>query len=128
MPGSARRRRRTSPSWHRWQPRNASFTPARGIVRAGLVQAPSRYRWSSAAAHLRGRDDALVQVAPLLQMASNWRHLLTSVIREEELKVLRAHKRTGRPLGDENVLALFEQNLGRIMIRQKPGPKNVQER
>src|SRR5208337_4466498 len=47
-------------------------------VRAGLVQAPSRYRWSSAAAHLRGRDDVLVQVAPLLQMAPNWRRLLTS--------------------------------------------------
>ncbi|MGO8900458.1 MAG: hypothetical protein ACLQU5_19235, partial [Isosphaeraceae bacterium] len=51
-------------------------------VRAGLVQAPSRYRWSSAAAHLRGRDDALVQVAPLLQMAPNWRRLLTIAIRE----------------------------------------------
>ena len=53
-------------------------------VRAGLVQAPSRYRWSSAAAHLRGRDDVLVQVAPLLQMAPNWRRLLTSAIREEK--------------------------------------------
>ena len=29
---------------------------------AGLVQAPSRYRWSSQAANLRGRDDALVRV------------------------------------------------------------------
>ena len=47
-------------------------------VRTGLVQAPSRYRWSSAAAHLRGRVDALVQVAPLLQMAPNWRRLFTS--------------------------------------------------
>ena len=66
---------------HLWQGRFASFlmdedhflTAARYVelnpVRAGLVQAPSRYRWSSAAAHLRGRDDAPVQVAPLLQMA-----------------------------------------------------------
>ena len=48
-----------------WQGRFASFvmdedhllTAARYVelnpVRAGLVQAPSRYRWSSAAAHLR---------------------------------------------------------------------------
>ena len=75
---------------HLWQGRFASFvmdedhllTAARYVelnpVRAGLVQAPSRYRWSSAAAHLRGRDDALVQVAPFLQMAPNWRRLLTS--------------------------------------------------
>ena len=53
---------------HLWQGRFASFvmdedhllTAARYVelnpVRAGLVQAPSRYRWSSAAAHLRGRD------------------------------------------------------------------------
>ena len=95
-------------------------------VRTGLVQAPSRYRWSSAVAHLRGRDDVLVQVAPLLQMAPNWRRLLTSAISEEELKALRAHESTGRPLGDENFLALLEQNLGRILRRQKPGPKDVQ--
>jgi len=98
-------------------------------VRAGLVQAPSRYRWSSAAAHLRGRDDALVQVAPLLQMAPNWRRPLTSAIKkEDELKALRAHERTGWPPGDENFLALLEQNLGRILRRQKPGPNNVQAR
>ena len=47
-------------------------------------------------------------------MAPNWRRLLTSAIKEEELKALRAHERTGRPLGDENFLALLEQNLGRI--------------
>jgi len=46
--------------------RYVEFSP----VRAGLVDAPSRYRWSSAAAHLRGRDDALVRVAPLLEVAS----------------------------------------------------------
>ncbi len=97
-------------------------------MRAGLVQAPSRYRWSSAAAHLRGRDEVLVQVAPLLPMAPNWRRLLTSAIREGELKALRAHERTGRLLGDKNFLALLEQNLGRTLRRQKPGPKNVQER
>ena len=78
-------------------------------------------------AHLRGRDDALVQVAPLLQMAPNWRRLLTSAIKEEELKALRgiAHR---PPLGDENFLVLLEQNLGRILRRQKPGPRNVQAR
>ena len=118
-----------------WQGRFASFvmdedhllTAARYVefnpVRAGLVQTPSRYRWSSAAAHLRGRDDVPVPVAPLLPMAPNWRGLLTSASREDELKALRAHERTGRPLGDENFLALLERNLGRILRRQKPGPK-----
>ena len=106
-----------------WQGRFASFvldepyllTAARYVelnpVRAGLVNAPSRYRWSSAAAHVRGQDDALVQVAPLLKLVPNWRGFLARVIREEDIKLLRAHEQTGRPLGDEEFLATLEQNL-----------------
>ena len=33
-------------------------------VCAGLIGSPGRYRWSSAAAHVRGRDDVLVRVGP----------------------------------------------------------------
>ncbi len=124
-------------SWrgHLWQGRFASFvlderyllTTARYVelnpVRAGLISAPSRYPWSSALAHVRGRDDALVRVAPLLQLVPDWRRFLTRVIREEDLKLLRTHEHTGRPLGDEDFLASLEQNLGRILRPQKPGPK-----
>ena len=49
---------------------------------------------------MRGRDDALVRVAPLTKQVSNWRGFLARVIREEDIKVLRAHERTGRPLGE----------------------------
>ena len=119
---------------HLWQGRFASFvldepyvlTAARYVelnpVRAGLVNAPSRYRWSSAATHVRGQDDALVQVAPLLKLAPPWRGFLARVIREEDIKLLRAHEQTV-PLGDEEFLATLEENLGRILRRQKPGPK-----
>jgi putative transposase len=106
---------------------NYLLTAARTIelnpVRAGLVNTPRQYRWSSAAAHQRGKDDALVRVRPLLQLAPEWRRLLTRVVREEDLKVLGAHEHTGRPLGDEAFLAALEQNLGRTLRRQKPGPK-----
>jgi len=120
---------------HLWQGRFASFvldepyllTAARYVelnpVRAGLINAPSRYAWSSAAAHVRGRDDALVRVAPLTKLVPNWRGFLARVIRERDIKVLRAHQRTGRPLGEEDFLATLEQDLGRILRRQKPGPK-----
>ena len=120
---------------HLWQGRLASFvldarhvlTAARYVelnpVRAGLASAPSRYQWSSTAAHARGKDDPLVPVAPLLKLAPNWRGLLDRVIRAEDIKALRVHERTGRPLGDEAFLALLEQKLRRILRRQKPGPK-----
>ena len=45
-------------------------------VRAGLVNSPRQYRFSSAAAHQRGADDALVRVRPLLQLAPDWRRFL----------------------------------------------------
>ena len=120
---------------HLWQGRFASFVmdepyllaTARYVelnpVRAGLVEAPSEYPWSSAGAHLAGRDDGLVQVAPLLELAPKWRRLLTSAVTEEELKVLRGHERTGRPLGDDDFLVRLEKNLGRVLRRQKPGRK-----
>ena len=59
----------------------------------------------------------------LTKLVPNWRGFLARVIREEDIKVLRAHERTGRPLGDEDFLATLEQDLGRILRRQKPGPK-----
>jgi REP-associated tyrosine transposase len=120
---------------HLWQGRFASFvldepyllSAARYVelnpVRAGLVTTPRKYRWSSAAAHLHGKDDVLVRVSPLLQLEPDWRRFLTRVIREEDLKILRAHDNTGRPLGDDAFLESLEQNLGRILRRQKPGPK-----
>jgi len=95
------------------------------VCRAEQVEiwgAPSRYRWSSAAAHLRGRDGALVRVAPLLEVAPNRCRLLISVIRGDHLKALRRRDHSGRPLGDEAFLASLEQDLGPILRRQKPGP------
>ena len=120
---------------HLWQGRFASFVmdepyllaAARYIelnpVRAGLVVAPSDYRWSSARAHLKGKDDALVQVAPLLAMTGKWRQLLTSAVSEEQLRQFREHERTGRVLGDDAFQRQLEKKLGRVLRRQKPGPK-----
>jgi putative transposase len=125
---------------HLWQGRFASFvlgkpfllTAVRHVelnpVRAGLSSAPSRYRWSSAGAHLRGRDDTLVKVAPLLKEVPDWRGFLRRVLREEEVNVLRSHERTGRPLGEEAFVAKLEKKLGRVLRRQKPGPKRKQQR
>src|SRR5512136_131394 len=40
-------------------------------VRARLVELPWQYPWSSAAAHVRGRDDVLVKVRPMLGRVEN---------------------------------------------------------
>jgi putative transposase len=65
-------------------------------VRARLVEHPRQCRWSSAKAHLSGRDDQSARVAPLLAMIADWRGFLDSVIQEEELRDFRQHAHTGR--------------------------------
>jgi putative transposase len=116
-----------------WQGRFASFVmdepyllaAARYIelnpVRARLVPDAAEWRWSSARAHLAGRDDCLVKVAPLLAMVSDWRGLLQSAVREEDLQELRAHARTGRPLGNESFVERLERTVGRTLKLQKGG-------
>jgi putative transposase len=92
-------------------------------VRAELVERPRQWPWSSAKAHLLGRDDRLVKVAPLLAMVGDWKAFLKSATSEEELRELREHGRTGRPLGSPTFLDRLESRVGRVLKPQKPGPK-----
>ncbi len=116
-----------------WQGRFASFVmdepyllaAARYVelnpVRAELVADAAEWPWSSARAHLSGRDDRLAKVAPLLAMVDDWRGFLNSAIREEELLDLREHGRTGRPLGNATFLEQLEAIVGRVLKPQKGG-------
>jgi putative transposase len=116
-----------------WQGRFASFVmdesyllaAARYVelnpVRAGLVADAAEWPWSSATAHLAGRDDRLVRVAPMLAMIDDWRGFLDSAIREEETQDLRDHGRTGHPLGSAAFVERLEQAAGRLLRPRKPG-------
>jgi len=92
-------------------------------VRAGLAKRPEEYQWSSARAHLAGQDDNLVKVKPLLGMAEDWGRYLGEKAEEDEIDLLRKHERTGRPLGSRRFIRRIEQKLGKILLRQRPGPK-----
>jgi putative transposase len=92
-------------------------------VRAGLVDSPDSYPWSSAGPHLKGHDDALVKARPLLDRVDSWRPFLSSTILEKEKSSFKRHERTGRPLGDPEFISQIEQKLNRIIQRRKPGPK-----
>jgi len=118
-----------------WQGRFASFVmdepyllaAARYVelnpVRAQLAAHAADWPWSSARAHLSGRDDGLVKVAPLLARIADWNAFLQSVVPEEELREMRGHGRTGRPLGDETFLERLERLAGRALKPHKRGPK-----
>ena len=118
-----------------WQGRFSSFvmdesyllTAVRYIelnpVRAQLVSDPAFYPWSSAKAHIEGRDDVLVKVSPLLELIPNWKEFLWEDIKDKECENLRLHERTGRPLGDEAFIEKLEELLGQQLQKRKPGPK-----
>lgn len=122
---------------HLWQGRFASFVMGeshllaaaryieRNPVRAGLVQSPEDWAFSSAGAHLKGRDDSLVKVAPLLDLAPDWRNFIADNAPEtdEETGKINLHVSTGRPLGDAAFVAALENRLGRSLAKRKPGPK-----
>jgi putative transposase len=120
---------------HLWQGRFASFVMDEGYllaaaryvetnpVRAKLVREAQRWRWSSAAAHLAGKDDGVVQVRPLLEMAGDWQSFLKEQVTQGELARFRGHERTGRPLGDERFVKRLEKMLKRVLARRRPGPK-----
>jgi putative transposase len=90
-------------------------------VRAGLAVDAAQWPWSSAGAHLSGRDARLVRVAPMLAMVADWRGLLNSAVREEEIRDIREHGRTGCPLGNASFVECLERTIGRILRPSKPG-------
>jgi putative transposase len=93
-------------------------------VRAGLVRQPWRYQWSSAAAHVRGQDDGLVSASPMPELVGeDWREYLQREVSGLDMKLLRLHSRTGRPLGSPEFVRTLERTLGRAIglgLRGRP--------
>jgi putative transposase len=104
--------------------RYLAFNP----VRAKLCERPEDWPWSSARAHLAGRDDNLVNVRPLLDGGANPRDLFT-MSRDESAALfdLETKSMIGRPMGGEAFLTDVEARLGRTVRRAKPGRKRRAE-
>jgi len=118
-----------------WQGRFASFPmdqphllmAARYIelnpLRARLAGWAADYPWSSARAHLAGRDDGLVKAAPLLALVDDWAGFLGAGPDAAEAETLRRHARSGRPLGGDGFVTALEARLRRELAPRKRGPK-----
>ncbi len=94
-------------------------------VRAKLVARAEDWRWSSVSAHLAGRDDGLVEVAPLLERCGG---RFADLIAEEpdpaRIAALRAAETIGRPLGDAAFLDRLAALTGRDPRPGKRGRKS----
>jgi putative transposase len=93
-------------------------------VRARLVDRPEEWPWSSVRAHLDGRDDALVRVAPALERYGDFAAFLGHGGEADHAwRALRRSETSGRPLGSAAWIAGLEARTGRILTPQKRGPK-----
>jgi len=94
-------------------------------VRAGLVEAPDKWPWSSALAHISGRGDGFVDPAPLVAMVEEaWKSFLTKALDTGIAEAFRKHERTGRPMGDEGFIEELEGITGLKLKVGKPGPRS----
>jgi putative transposase len=94
-------------------------------VKAKLAARAEAWRWSSVAAHLAARDDALVRVAPVLdRVGSRFRDLLEAPRRPEPMfAAFETAGAIGRPMGSPRFLTRLEKRLGRTLAPAKRGPK-----
>jgi putative transposase len=92
-------------------------------VRARASAKPKDWRWSSANAHLKGKNDGFVEVKPLLDEVKDWKTELSTQVTPAELKAISASEHTGRPFGASTFVKSLEKKLGRTLSRQRPGPK-----
>jgi putative transposase len=93
-------------------------------VRARLVQRAQDWRWSSARAHLSGRDDGLVSVAPILERCGGrFGDLIDQPVAAERMAALRAAETIGRPLGSLPFLDGLAARTGRDPRPGRRGPK-----
>ena len=101
---------------------NAVRYVAMNPVRAGLVARPEEWRWSSVAAHLAGRDDEVVTVAPVIERLGDMAAFLGDADDAAAYAALRRSETTGRPLGDPRWIELLERRSGKTLAPRKRGP------
>ena len=94
----------------------------RNPVRAGVAQRAEQYLWSSAAAHVRGRDDSR-----LLDMdwwhkehgSEGWAEALSGDEPERDKELVRCTY-AGKPFGEEEFVARMADRFGRHWKRGRP--------
>ena len=98
-------------------------------VAAGMATHAWEYTWSSASYHVGDiGEDALVKSRDLYGLVKNWREYLDErIVGSDDMDTVRRSTRTGRPAGDFVFVNKIEKLTGRLLQKQKPGPKKKQQ-
>ncbi|MBI4893626.1 MAG: transposase [Acidobacteria bacterium] len=129
---------RKSRSGHLWQNRFYScamdgahlWTAVRYVernpVRAGLVERPEEFVWSSAAAHVGEVDRSRILDEDFWREAGGaelWRDLLAGPEDDMEMKRIRKATHSGQPLGDEE----FRRQIEQLSVALDQGEHEISE-
>ena len=83
-------------------------------VRAGIVESPEKYRWSSAAGHIHiKRDEVLSPDCHLTYEIKDWLGYLKEKGDKQLIEEIRKNSLTGRPCGDDAFIRKIEGIVGR---------------
>ena len=99
----------------------------RNPVRAGIVAKPEDYLYSSAKAHILGRQTPLLKEVLFDKgELSEYRHFLKTVDNKEFLEEIRKQTRLGRPFGEKGFLQTLSRELNcNLVIRPKGRPRKA---
>jgi putative transposase len=92
-------------------------------VRARLVERAADWPWSSVRAHLGGRGDGVVTVAPVLERIGPFAAFLDEPVDDDAFAPLRRAETTGRPIGSAGWIKSLEHQTARLLAPGKRGPK-----
>lgn len=95
----------------------------RNPVRAKMIINAWDYSWSSALAHANKDKDLLLDNNFVIDEIDDWKGYLSGEDNKNDLYLFRHHTGTSRPLGNNGFIKKLEKITGRILGKQKPGPK-----
>ena len=99
----------------------------RNTVAAKLCKFPGDWKWSSARAHIKGEDDALVRMRPMFDRVDRWNAYLSDAVKLDKEELIERHARTGRPLGVPDFIRKLEIITGEELelAPKRPGRKST---
>jgi len=104
----------------------------RNPVRAKMVRKAENYRWSSAAAHCRVREDEVLTKKPIwrkqFEAIGDWSAWLAEGDAPEQLEIMRRHTEKGLPCGSEKFIRKLETLVGRALHYRPQGRPRKDDR
>ncbi len=96
-------------------------------VRAGLVEKPEVYKWSSARVHMLGTDDPLVDPQDLKEYGDQgqYREYLEHAESEQKIGMIKSMTKKGLPIGNIEFQRFIEAKTERKLIRKMGRPSKI---